>query len=279
MSTDCLYLIYLGVLSLLVGSFLNVVIYRLPLMLNQTWHAECELLLNPKKKSPKQPTFNLFLPRSHCPHCKKTIPFWQNIPILSFILQKGRCSFCKAPISWQYPAIELICFCLSLTAGLYFGFHLSLLYALSFIWILICLAGIDLKHQLLPDELTLGLLWLGLLANISHLFTTLPHAVLGAVTGYLILWSTMKLFYLCTKKVGMGHGDFKLLAALGAWFGWALLPFILLVASILGAITGIVYLKATKQTKETPIPFGPFLCLAGFLSLFFGQAIMILYAS
>lgn len=162
---------------------------------------------------------------------------------------------------------------LSLAAALHFGFNLTLLYALCFIWILICLAGIDLQHQLLPDSLTLGLLWLGLLANTAQLFTSLPNAVLGATSGYLVLWIAMKLFYLCTKKVGMGHGDFKLLAAFGAWFGWAFLPFILLASSLTGAITGMIYLKITTQTKDTPIPFGPFLCLAGLLILFFSKII------
>ncbi|MDX2346115.1 MAG: A24 family peptidase [Legionella sp.] len=276
MTDNTIYLILLGVLSLLVGSFLNVVIYRLPRMLKTEWRTECEALLNrPQSKSPKAPVFNLCLPRSSCLNCKKIIPFWHNIPILSFLLLKGRCCFCKTAISWQYPLIELICFTLSLAAGLYFGFNLSLIYALLFIWILICLAGIDLQHQLLPDALTLGLLWLGLLANTQHLFATLPDAVFGAIAGYLMLWLTMKLFYLCTKKIGMGHGDFKLLAAFGAWFGWALLPFILLAASITGAIAGLIYLKRTKQSKETPIPFGPFLCLAGLFTLFFSNTIAV----
>jgi leader peptidase (prepilin peptidase) / N-methyltransferase len=269
-----LYLLLLGIFSLLIGSFLNVVIHRLPRMLEAEWRTECKLLLNPKKAAPaKTPVFNLFLPRSSCQNCKKTIPFWHNLPILSFILLKGRCCFCKAAISWQYPFIEFICLFLSLAAALHFGFNLTLVYALCFIWILICLASIDFKHQLLPDSLTLGLLWLGLLANTEALFTSLPNAIFGAISGYLILWMTMKLFYLCTKKVGMGHGDFKLLAAFGAWFGWALLPSILLVSSLIGAITGIIYLKATKQTKETPIPFGPFLCFSGLFVLFFSKKI------
>ncbi len=275
MTESCLYFFALSIIALLIGSFLNVVIYRLPRMLQTAWRTECELLLNLKKSAPpNKPLFNLFLPRSSCTQCQKVIPFWHNIPILSFILLKGRCCFCKTAISWQYPIVEFICLILSLAAGLWFGFNPLLIFALCFIWILICLAGIDLHHQLLPDELTLGLLWIGLLANTQHLFIPLSDAVLGAVSGYLVLWCAMKLFYLCTKKIGMGHGDFKLLAALGAWFGWALLPFILLTASLIGAVAGLIYLKATKQSKETPIPFGPFLCLSGLFVLFFRKIII-----
>jgi leader peptidase (prepilin peptidase) / N-methyltransferase len=275
MTTYSLYLIFLGITALLVGSFLNVLIYRLPRMLETEWRSECQVLLNPNKPHPQQSTtFNLFLPRSSCPHCQKTIPFWHNIPVISFLLLKGRCCFCQQAISWQYPLVESASLILSLIAALHFGFSLTLIYALFFIWILIALASIDLHHQLLPDNLTLSLLWLGLLANTEQLFTTLPDAVFGAIAGYLILWLAMKLFYLCTKKVGMGNGDFKLLAAFGAWFGWALLPFILLTASVTGAVMGIIYLKSTKQSKETPIPFGPFLCLSGLFVLFFREIII-----
>ncbi len=275
MTPDQLLFVLLGITALIVGSFLNVVIYRLPRMLEREWKAECAVLLDPEKRpaKPKKP-FNLWQPRSACPHCKTMIPFWHNLPILSFILLKGHCAHCKKNISWQYPIVEVVSFILSLTAGLYFGFNLTLILALLFIWILITLCVIDLKHQLLPDGLTLGLLWLGLLANLNQLFTSLPDAILGAVSGYLILWLTMKLFYLCTGKIGMGHGDFKLLAAFGAWFGWMLLPPLLLLASILGAIAGTIYLKTTKKTKETPIPFGPFLGLAGFTILFYGKPIL-----
>ncbi|MDF1678519.1 MAG: A24 family peptidase [Legionellaceae bacterium] len=273
MTTEQLLFVALGITALLVGSFLNVVIYRLPRMLKATWRTECETLLN-LKKTPQKTPFNLFLPRSTCRTCERIIPFWHNIPIISFLILKGRCAYCKSSISWQYPLVESICLILSLTAGPYFGFNLTLLFALGFIWILICLCVIDLQHQLLPDSLTLGLLWLGLLANINALFTPLPDAVIGAIAGYLTLWLIMKIFYFCTKKIGMGHGDFKLLAAFGAWFGWMLLPSLLLIASVLGATAGIIYLKATKQSKETPIPFGPFLCLGGFLILFFGKTLI-----
>ena len=249
--------------SLAMGSFLNVIIYRLPKMLQATWHTGCEQL----------PHFNLFLPRSRCQACQKTIPWWHNIPLVSFILLKGRCCFCQTQISWEYPIIELLTLLFSLLAAQQFGFNTKLLYVLGFIYFIICLTSIDFKHQLLPDSLTQGLLWLGLFANLNTHFAILSDAILGAIAGYAILWLVTKLFYLWTKKIGMGHGDFKLLAALGAWFGWTSLPFILLIASSIGAISGVIYLKITRQTKETPIPFGPFLCLAGLCNLFFPKMI------
>lgn len=272
MTEETLYFIAIGLGALLIGSFLNVVIYRLPRMLKTEWRTECELLFNPSAhKKTKPPVFNLCLPRSSCPQCTHIIPWWHNIPLLSFIMLKGRCATCNKHISWQYPCVEFLSLLLSLVATLYFGFTPHLVFALLFIWTLMCLTAIDLQHQLLPDGLTLGLLWLGLLANTLHLFAPLQSAILGAVCGYLSLWLVMKGFFLLTGKIGMGHGDFKLLAALGAWFGWSMLPTILLIASILGAIAGMTYLKLTKQSKETPIPFGPFLCLAGFFVLFFNQ--------
>lgn len=266
-----IYWIILGIVALLVGSFLNLLIYRLPKILNAEWRHECTRLLHPEQPIPPQVQLNLWLPRSFCPQCKNTIPFWHNIPILSFILLKGRCCFCSTSISMQYPLVELTSLILALSAGMYFGFTLNLIYALIFIWILIALSVIDLRHQLLPDSLTLGLLWIGLLANIESRFAPLESAVIGAITGYLMLWLAMKLFYLCTKRTGMGNGDFKLLAALGAWFGWMHLPEMLLFASLTGALVGGLYLIKTKQSKETPIPFGPFLCFAGLFVLFFGK--------
>lgn len=271
-------LVCLGIFALLVGSFLNVVIYRLPRMLNATWKEECRTLLNktsPIKKNDKK--INLCFPRSFCPGCNQTIPAWHNIPILSFMILKGRSACCKKAISWQYPLVEIICLVLSVFAALHFGFSPTLLFALVFIWIIICLTAIDLEYQILPDSLTLGLLWLGLLLNTQALITSLPDAVFGAAVGYATLWLVMKGFYCLTGKVGMGHGDFKLFAAFGAWFGWAVLPLILLMASLLGAIAGIVYLRLSKQSKETPIPFGPFLCFAGLIALFWGNSLLETY--
>ena len=271
-------LVCLGLLALLVGSFLNVVIYRLPRMLEISWRDECRILLKIAPCTQKNmPKLNLCFPRSFCPACHQSIPAWHNIPILSFIILRGHCFFCKTKISWQYPFVELICLVLSVLAAHLFGFSLMLLFSLCFIWILVCLAMIDFKHQILPDALTLGLLWLGLLANLHGLITPLTDAVLGAALGYVILWLVMKIFYYTTKKVGMGQGDFKLLAAFGAWLGWTKLPLILLIASFLGAVIGIIYLKTTQQSKETPIPFGPFLCFSGLIVLFWGNEILEIY--
>lgn len=268
----------IGLFALLVGSFLNVVIYRLPRMLEHTWKNECRALLDPKFSTPSNTAkFNLCFPRSTCPACHQIIPAWHNIPILSFIILRGRCCFCKKSISWQYPLTEVLCLALSVFAVFHFNFSSPLLCALLFIWILICMAMIDLKHQILPDSLTLGLLWLGLLTNLHGLITPLPDAVLGAALGYSSLWLIMKLFYCITGKIGMGQGDFKLLAAFGAWFGWTKLPLILMIASLIGAVVGMIYLKKTHQSKETPIPFGPFLCFAGLITLFWGNAILETY--
>lgn len=258
----------LGIISLIVGSFLNVVIYRLPIMLIAQWRSESMELLHVTQDS-HQPDLNLSFPRSHCQFCKHTIPAWHNIPIISFIFLRGKCSVCQHSIAWRYPLIELLSLSLALLAGYYFGFSLNLLFALPFLWLLLCLSAIDIQHQLLPDSLTLGLLWLGLIANTQNLFTTLPDAVLTAAGAYASLWLFIKLVYLLTGKVGMGHGDFKLFAALGAWFGWNSLLFILLVSSILGTIIGVIYLYLTGKNRETPIPFGPFLCIAGASYLFF----------
>ena len=264
--------LFFSVFTLAIGSLLNVFIYRLPKMLKEEWSAECRSLLElPAVPSEK---INLFFPRSFCPNCKNTIPFWHNIPILSYCLLRGRCRKCHAPISWQYPLIEAACLTLSLLAALHFGFNLQLLFVLLFIWLLICLVVIDFQHQLLPDSLTYSLLWLGLIANTQALFTTLPNAVLSAAGAYLVLWTFIKLFYLLTGKIGMGNGDFKLFAAFGAWFGWTQLPLILLLSSTIGAIFGIIYLKSTGQTRQTPIPFGPFLCISALVSLFYGHTII-----
>lgn len=262
----------LSLFSLAVGSLLNVIIYRLPLMLQAEWTSQCHYLLHlPQTQSKK---LNLFLPRSFCPACKKPIPAWHNIPIISYCLLRGRCAKCKLPISFRYPCVEILCTGLSILAAYSFGFNLPLLFALPFIWLLICLCFIDLEHQMLPDSLNFSLLWLGLIANTQSLFTTLPNAVLSAAGAYMSLWLLIKLYYLLTGKVGMGHGDFKLFASLGAWFGWTQLPLILLMSSLFGAIIGIIYLKKTKQTKDTAIPFGPFLCIAGLVALFYGGAII-----
>ncbi|WP_058535197.1 prepilin peptidase [Legionella saoudiensis] len=262
----------IALFSLAVGSLLNVVIYRLPIMLKNEWLQEYNELMG--IKSEEKTSLNLFLPRSFCPSCKTMVSAWQNIPILSFLILKGRCYYCKAPISLRYPLIELGTMLLSLYACWHFGFTWQLVFALSAIWLLISLFFIDLDHQLLPDSLTLSLLWLGLIANTQNLFTTLPDAVLSAAGAYLILWLLIKLFYLVTGKIGMGNGDFKLVAAFGAWFGWKLLPLLLLFSSMSGTIIGLLYLYLNDKSKDTTIAFGPFLCISGLAVLFWGQELL-----
>ncbi|MGQ3887736.1 prepilin peptidase [Legionella sp. CNM-1927-20] len=272
-----LFYILVAFFSLIIGSLLNVIIYRLPLMLKQEQLADCAYLLNlPEVKSKN---INLFIPRSFCPNCHNTIKAIHNIPLISYLFLRGHCHFCHTSIPWCYPLIELSSMLLALYASWHFGFNLSLVFALFFIWINICLIFIDLDHQLLPDSLTLLLLWLGLIANTQNLFISLPNAVLSAAGAYLILWVLIKAYYLITGKIGMGHGDFKLFAAFGAWFGWTALPLILLFSSITGTIVGLIYLNLKRQSRNTPIPFGPFLCIAGLITLFWGQKILTWYLS
>lgn len=270
-------LVFFSLFCLCVGSLLNVFIHRLPLMMNAEWTKECREFLKLPELDEEPRKVNLFFPRSFCPNCKKMIPFWFNIPLLSYIILKGRSHCCKTKISFQYPFVEGVCLFLSLLAGFKFGATIELVFALFFIWTLIIIAFIDLKHQIIPDTLSYTLLWLGLIANTQSLFTPLPLAVLSAVGAYLGLWGFIKLYYLISGKIGMGNGDFKLFAAFGAWFGWTLLPFILLLSSILGAVIGISYLKLSNKSKETPIPFGPFLCIAGLIALLYGQELLIWY--
>lgn len=265
-----------GLFSLLIGSLLNVVIYRVPIMLQNEWKQQCCELLQIETEQSER-SINLFFPRSFCPNCKSLVKAWQNIPVFSYLFLRGRCSHCHSRISIRYPLIELLTLFMSLYACFHFNFTLQLPFALLAIWILIPLFFIDLEHQLLPDTLTLGLLWLGLIANTQNLFTSLPEAVLSAVGAYIGLWLFIKLFYLITGKIGMGNGDFKLFAAFGAWFGWTVLPFILLISSISGAIVGLIYLKIKNKSRDTTIPFGPFLCLAGLISLFWGKALISWY--
>lgn len=251
---------FIGLLSACIGSFLNVVVYRLPIMLEHRWN----------DTQPKQ-RFDLLLPRSTCPKCNTLIAWWQNIPMLSFLWLKRRCAHCKTTIPFRYFLGELATTLLSLLLLWHFGITLALAGALLFTWMLIPLVLIDLEHQLLPDDITLPLLWVGLLINLSATFTTLPNAVIGAVSGYVFLWLLTYGYKAITGKIGMGHGDFKLFAALGAWFGWQSLAIILFLASLAGSIIGITWLIWRKRSSQTPIPFGPFLAIAGWLMLFFPQ--------
>ena len=229
-------------LGLLIGSFLNVVIYRLPVMMERAWKAECAEYFPETKLIADEGIFNLFLPRSRCPKCLHIIGALENIPLISWLLQRGKCKHCASKISARYPCVELLTAILSLAVAYVIPFGWPLLFALIFTWVLICLSYIDFDVMLLPDQLTLPLLWMGLLINLSYSFVSINDAVVGAILGYLSLWSVYWLFKLATGKEGMGYGDFKLLAALGAWFGWQALPLIILLSSFSGAIIGIVLL-------------------------------------
>lgn len=272
--SQLLYLAALAtLLGLMVGSFLNVVIYRFPVMMQRAWERDCAELRG--EPAPSQEPFNLAVPRSRCGHCGHVIRAWENIPVLSYLLLRGKCSACQATISLRYPMIELLTGLLSGYAAYEFGATWQTAAALGLIWTLMALAWIDFDTQYLPDDLTLPLVWLGLLINLSPTtgFVTLDSAVIGAAAGYLSLWSIYWLFKLITGKEGMGYGDFKLLAALGAWFGWAALPSIILLSSVSGAVIGSLWLLLNKKGRDNPIPFGPFLACAGLLYLFVGQTL------
>jgi len=263
------------VLGLIVGSFLNVVIYRLPGILERDWEAQCRELLDlplaPPAGAGRQP-YGLVVPRSFCPACDYRIPAWQHIPVLSYLLLGGRCYACRSRIPLRYPLVELAGGAVAALAAWRFGFAGEALLAALFGWSLLCLAVIDLKHRLLPDVITLPLLWLGLAVNLGGVFAGLDAAVKGAIGGYLALWLLFHAFRLCTGKEGMGYGDFKLLAAIGAWLGWQSLPPVLFLASLLGALVGVA-LTLRNRSWDRKMPFGPFLALAGWVALFWGEGI------
>jgi leader peptidase (prepilin peptidase)/N-methyltransferase len=266
------------ILGLMVGSFLNVVIHRLPKMMELGWKQQCAELAQshqadipaPSTAEPAAP-YNLVVPRSACPHCNHAIGAWENIPIFSYLLLRGKCSGCGAAISPRYPVIEAVSGILSAYAAWHFGFGPAAAGALLLIWALLALTAIDFDTQLLPDDITLPLLWAGLLFNLSGVYTSLSSAVLGAVFGYLALWLVYWGFKLASGKEGMGYGDFKLLAALGAWMGWQMLPLIILLSSLVGAVVGITLIVALKHGRNIPIPFGPYLAGGGLIALFWGQ--------
>lgn len=268
-------LLYAGVffLGAIIGSFLNVVILRLPPLLEHDWQCQCRELLEIGGEGPATPP-GLALDRSRCPHCSHNIKAYENIPILSFVLLGGRCSSCKERISWRYPMVELATACLFLVTLWHFGPNTQGLLALLLTAVLVALTGIDTDTQLLPDNITLPLVWLGILVNYFGVYTSLESSVLGAVFGYLILWSIYHLFRLLTGKEGMGYGDFKLLAALGAWMGWEFLPLIILMSSVVGAAVGLVLMGIGKLQRDKPMPFGPFIAAAGWISLIWGERIL-----
>ena len=272
------WLLYLCLLSLglVVGSFLNVVIHRLPIMMESRWRKDCCELLEVEQEKQEQP-LSLAFPNSHCPKCKANIRAWQNIPVLSYLLLGGRCAKCGARISLRFPLVELLTCLLTLSLAWFFPASLALLGAMLLTWALIALTMIDIDHQLLPDDITLPLLWLGLLLNLFGTFASLGDAVIGAMAGYIALWSVYWLFKLLTGKEGMGYGDFKLLAALGAWFGWQVLPLIILLSSLVGAIVGVGLMVARNQGKDIPIPFGPYLAAAGWIAMIWGDSMTSAY--
>jgi leader peptidase (prepilin peptidase) / N-methyltransferase len=260
-------------LGLVVGSFLNVVIYRLPLMMQAQWRRDCcELLEQPAPADAA--ALSLAAPNSHCPACKAAVRPWQNIPVISYLALGGKCANCKVRISPRYPVVELLTGLLTLWLGLHYGASPQLMGAVLLSWALITLTLIDYDTQLLPDDITLPLLWLGLAFNISGTFVPLADAVIGAIAGYGILWGVYWLFKLLTGKEGMGYGDFKLLAALGAWLGWQVLPLIILLSSLVGAVVGIALMVIKRRGREVPIPFGPYLAAAGWLGLVWGEQIL-----
>lgn len=262
---------FAAVFGLLCGSFFNVVIGRLPIMMERAWQRECAH--NQGQTPPAQPAFNLAVPASHCPKCKAPVGPLDNIPVLSYLFLGAKCRHCKTPISARYPLIEILSAVIIVACLATFGFTGEALAYTLLIWFLLILSSIDLDHMLLPDQLTLPLLWLGLLGAITVLPVGPTDAIIGAVAGYLFLWSLFWVFKLLTGKEGLGYGDFKLLAALGAWLGWQLLPLIILLASFAGAIVGISMMLIGKKAQGSPMPFGPFLAAGGVLALFWGEAI------
>jgi leader peptidase (prepilin peptidase) / N-methyltransferase len=262
-----------GLLGLCIGSFLNVVIHRLPKMMEQEWQAQCAELRGESTTQEDEP-LSLAKPSSRCPSCGHQITALENIPLISYLLiLRGKCSGCGSRISPRYPIIEAMTGLLSAYVAWHFGPTLQTVGALFLIWSLIALAAIDLDTQLLPDSITLPLLWLGLAFNLAGTYTDISTAVIGAMTGYLALWSVFWLFKLATGKEGMGYGDFKLLAALGAWLGWQMLPAIILLSSVVGAAVGITLIIATRHGRNVPIPFGPYLAAAGGIALFWGESL------
>jgi len=275
-TSPAFYLFAVGLLGLTVGSFLNVVIYRLPVMMEREWRAHCAELSESETTSPVPDTgetFNLSTPRSRCPHCGHAITAIKNIPVISYLWLRGRCSDCNAKISVRYPIIEMITALLSVTVAWHFGFTWPALAALFFTWALIALTMIDFDHQLLPDSITLPFLWLGLALSLWPIFVDSPTSIIGAIAGYLSLWLVYWAFKFTTGKEGMGYGDFKLLAVLGAWMGWQMLPVIILLSSAVGAVVGITLILLRGRDRNIPIPFGPYLAAAGWIVLLWGQDI------
>jgi leader peptidase (prepilin peptidase)/N-methyltransferase len=274
------------ILGLIIGSFLNVVIHRLPVMLLRDWRRDCRDFLSEKfpndlassnHTSAPSAKYNLVVPRSACPQCGHQITAWENIPVLSYLLLKGRCRACKTHISLRYPIIETVSAVLAFVVAWKFGVSYTFLFAAFLSWALISLTLIDFDHQYLPDQITLPFLWLGLLLNLNGMYTDIHSAVIGAAAGYLSLWSVYYVFKLITGKEGMGFGDFKLLAMFGAWFGWQMLPAIILLSTLIGSLVGILLIALKQHQKGKPIPFGPYLAGAGWVAMLWGKDLNTLY--
>ena len=272
-----LLLSYCFLIGAFIGSFLNVVIYRLPLMLERQWKADCCELLDLDKETPPSKKFNLCVPRSHCPSCNQQVKAIENIPILSYVFLRGKCRHCGTKISLQYPLVELLTALLTCVVVWRFGVSVQSLGAIMFTYYLIALCGIDIEKQLLPDNVTLPLLWLGIIFNYFSIYTDLSSSILGAIFGYVLLWLVFQIFKIITGKEGMGYGDFKLLAALGAWLGWQSLPLIILLSSAAGATVGIIMIATKLQERSKPIPFGPYLALAGWIAMLYGDQLIEFY--
>jgi len=263
----------IGLLGLLVGSFINVVAYRLPIMLQKSWRQECLEFLEQIDSKPDTSTFNLSKPRSRCPTCSHPISALENIPVISYLILGGRCKKCHTHISIRYPLVELTTALLSILVAMQFGVSLHTVFALLFTWTLISLSLIDVDTQLLPDSITLPLLWFALFASLFNIFVDPSTAIIGAITGYLSLWSVFWLFKLVTGKEGMGYGDFKLLAAIGALLGWEMLPLVIILSAFAGAAIGITLILLKGKSKNAALPFGPYLSIAGFIALLWGDTI------
>lgn len=272
-------------LGLVIGSFLNVVIYRLPIMMEREWREQCHALLNASAtggspdavKENSSPRYNLVVPRSCCPNCKHLISAWDNIPVLSYVLLRGRCRHCDAEIPVRYPIVELVTGLMSAVIAWKFGYSWAALAALVLTWALIALSVIDLDHQLLPDDITLPLIWAGLLLSLYHVFSSPQDSIIGGAVGYLSLWLIYHAFRLFTGKEGMGFGDFKLFALFGTWLGWQCLPLVILLSSFVGAVVGVSMILFRGRDRNLPIPFGPYIAAAGWIYLLFGDSIMGFY--
>jgi leader peptidase (prepilin peptidase)/N-methyltransferase len=276
-ASPTVFIVIVGILGLLVGSFLNVVIHRLPIMMERQWRAECSEFLgageSEARGSPPQERFDLAAPRSRCPHCGHAITALENIPVVSYLVLRGKCSSCGARISARYPIIEVFTAVLSVAVAWRFGFGWAAGAALLLTWALVALSVIDFDHHLLPDSITLPFLWGGLALNLFNVFASSYASIIGAMAGYLSLWSVYMAFKLLTGREGMGYGDFKLIAMFGAWLGWQALPVVILLSSLVGAVVGISLVLLRGRDKNIPIPFGPYLAAAGWIALMWGEQI------